>query len=381
MTGCTRSLRSLQSQTVAGALLAVLALGMISCGDPSTIAGFEPVEALVAVQVDGEDVARVASRQLPAGTAFSLLAVVRARRGEEEIYFTDADALEIDGARIEADSLRRWPEDRRGRVRWFTIEGAPPYSDWQEPGRLPHYQPVFRPEWGAGWTVPGDIRPRNRNLAFGLERLGPTAFGTARYHVRVEVYAPGSNLTPIARYASPAVVDEGAAIDPAVPSVTLTLPPPLEVPSSVFGLPQVEGIPEDEALESELSALAEAGLLFSRNWVLRGFLADAGREWQDIDWAPLDLAAPEGGARRWGDDLRAGDVLRVGSRVVFALRDVAEPTVDIEATESGDPIELKPGLVDYSDLCLDYSRGAAVRRLGDVFAGGGDVDWGRAVRR
>lgn len=379
MTGCTRSLRSLESRTVAGVLLAVLALGLVACGDPATISGFEPVEALVAVQVIGEDVARVASRQLPAGTAFSLLAVVRARRGEEEIYFTDAAALDIDGARIEADLLRRWPEDRRGRVRWFTIEGAPPYSDWQERGRLPRYQPVFRPEWGAGWTVSGDVRPRNGYLAFGLERLGPTAFGTARYHVRVEVYASGSNLTPLGRYSSPSLLDDEASVDPAAPSVTLTLPGALAAASRVFGLPQVEGVADDRRPEFE--SMAEAGLLFSRARVLHGVMTEAGREWEDLDWTPIDLAAPEGGASRWGDDVRTGDILRAGPRVVFAFRDATEiDAVDASHAED-EPIELEPGVVDYSDWCLDYSRGAAVRRLGDVFAGGGEVDWGRIAER
>lgn len=367
-----------------GVPLGALALVTAGCGDPSTVGGFEPVDAVVAVQVEGEDVARVGDRQLPAGTEFDLVVAVRARRGDDEVYFTEAEALEVDGRRLEAEELRRWPEQRRARVRWFTIEGTPPFIDWSERGRLPRYEPAFRPEWGAGWTVPGDVRPRNDNLAYGVDRLGSASFGTARYHARVEVYASGNNLTPIGRYPSPAVADDGATVDPAASSVTAVLPSPLQTASSVYGLPQVEGLPSDGELEARFKRMAGAGLLFSRNRVLRGVLAEAGRDWESIDWTPLDLAAPEAEAAVWGDGVLAGDVLRVGSRVVFAFRDALEAPAEPEEPEEPDSdaaIEIKPGVVDYSDLCLDYSRGAAVRRLGDVFAGGGEVQWGRIAER
>ena len=33
------------------------------------------------------------------------------------------------------------------------------------------------------------------------------------------------------------------------------------------------------------------------------------------------------------------------------------------------------GRLDYEDSCFDFFESAAVRRLGDVFAGGGVLDW------
>ncbi len=374
---------ALGSRVVSGAVLCLAVLS--GCSESTSVRGYEFLGSLVAIRQADDEVARTGVFQLPTGTEFELLAVVRASRGDDTVYFTDATSLEIDGSLVSSDRVRPWPEGRRSRVRWFTIEGSPPFTNWKERSEFPKYYPVFRPEWGAGWTIPGDVRPRNVNLALGTDRLGPTSFGSMRYHVRVEMYAPGSNLTPVGRYPSPAVADDGAAIDERASGVVMPLPRPSTSASAVFGLPQVEGlgvegIGEGPA-EAQFARLAEAGWVFSRAWVLRGILREAGIAWEDIDWRPIDLAAPTNGSASWGDQVLAGDLLRVGGRVVVAFRDSSVEDLVEPAEEGEPPPTAHPGIVDYSDLCLDYSRGAAVRPLGDVFAGGGDIEWGRIVER
>ena len=369
---------ALGSRVVGGAVLCLAVLS--GCGDSTSLRGYEFLDSLVAVRRAGDEVARTGVFHLPTGTRFEVLAVVRASHGDETVYFTDATSLEIGGSLVPSELLRPWPEGRRSRVRWFTIEGSPPFTDWQERSEFPKYYPVFRPEWGAGWTIPGDVRPRNVNLALGTDRLGPTSLGSARYHLRVEMYAPGSNLTPVGRYPSPAVVDDGAAIDERASGVVMTLSTPSTAASEVFGLPQVEGI-DDGPAEETFTSLAGAGLLFSRAWVLRGILREAEVAWEDIDWQPIDLAAPESGSTLWGDQVQPGDLLRVGGRVVVAFRDSRAEDIVASADDGERPLTASPGVVDYSDLCLDYSRGAAVRPLGDVFAGGGDIEWAGIAQR
>jgi len=52
-------------------------------------------------------------------------------------------------------------------------------------------------------------------------------------------------------------------------------------------------------------------------------------------------------------------LVRVGERVV------------ILAADHG-----LPGYLDRDDLCIDFDRGIAVRRLGEIFVGDGQIEWG-----
>jgi hypothetical protein len=61
----------------------------------------------------------------------------------------------------------------------------------------------------------------------------------------------------------------------------------------------------------------------------------------------------------WGKaGVAAGDLLRVGNRVVVVYRD-----------------DGTPGRLDGADLCFDYLEGPAVERLESVFSVGGLVEW------
>ena len=75
--------------------------------------------------------------------------------------------------------------------------------------------------------------------------------------------------------------------------------------------------------------------------------------WEDVPWTGVELD----GSRQWP---QPGDLLRAGPRLVMFLKD--------EGVE---------GWLDYDDLCLDFDRGAAIRRLGEIFTGQGVVEWAR----
>ncbi len=351
-----------------------------SCSQGEKVRGFEPLRAWVAVLPQGESVAQVGEINLPADTPFDLYAVLEAERDGDTVYFSQATALSFDGEPVDPAALQSWPARRHARVRWFSIEGAPPFLDWSEEGRFPGFLTAFRSEWGSGWTIPGDIRPSNPHLAYGAAVFGPNAFGTLRYHIRVETYARETDFAPSGRYVSPGVGEDGI-LEAGLTAVRLQLEPPLGAASLVFGVGQVEEIPaENLEVLSQFRLNAAAGRMFSRAYVLARTLAEAETQWPDLNWSSVDLAAIPGEVTYWraasgeganngegtSEDRRQtaafGDLLRVGDRVVFAFRD---------DTPEGNG----NGVLDYNDWCLDFSRGAAVRRFSDVFTGGGWVEW------
>ena len=92
--------------------------------------------------------------------------------------------------------------------------------------------------------------------------------------------------------------------------------------------------------------------MFSRLYLLRELLggtAAAAEEWRRLD---LQAGLP------WAGRLHTGDLIQVGARWVVLYRDAGEPD-----------------LLDADDLCFDFEHGAAIRRLGDIFSGEGEVEW------
>jgi hypothetical protein len=314
----------------------------------------ELVAAHVAVQPDTAEVARVGAVETAVGTPFRLFAVVEATDWKgRQLYYSDADTLEIDGRLIEADQLRTWDRREKVRILWFTIEGAPPYSEVADFEALDRsrYREVFQADWPQAWTVPGRIAPMAENFLPGHEdRAEPIRFGTQRFHVRIEVFGVDSELLPSKRLRSIGVSDlESGAAD--FPALTAILQWPLGSVSRVFGLPQIE--PAEGAGDEIIAALAEltkAGLVFSRVPLLRTWLATQGVGWEDLGWRPIELT----GEVPW----QSGGVVRAGSKVAF--------------TYLARGVE---GLLDRSDLCLDFDKGATVRTLGEVFVGEGLVDF------
>ena len=306
----------------------------------------KPRAAWVAVEVGDSGIARTGSVDIEAETL----------RGQT-IYYTEAQQLEIDGRMIPPEALRVWKRSTEPRILWFTVEGFKPFLEVESDPQLTEFrfQDNFRADWPRTWSIPGDLRPRGEtDLKIGTVE-GLPRFGTQRYHVRVEIFGPESEITPQLRLQSSRAEDLPTG-NQGVSRVRATLPDPLIRASRVYGLSQIE--PTSEAtpdVQEQLSQWYEEGLVFSRLLVLRDHLIRSGSSYGDLEWVAVELGLDQ----PWGDGgVAAGDLLRVGNRWVILLRD-----------------QTSPGLLDVGDLCLDLDKGARVREVGEVFTGEGLVEW------
>jgi hypothetical protein len=81
--------------------------------------------------------------------------------------------------------------------------------------------------------------------------------------------------------------------------------------------------------------------------------------YEDLKWTDVDLQ--EGPV--WSlEAVEPGDFLRVGERIAILVADRG-----------------KPGVLDRSDLCFDFIKGARVRPLDEIFVGDGLVEWARQM--
>jgi hypothetical protein len=318
----------------------------------------EPVTALVAVQARGEAAARTGRVELAPGTAFALHAVLEARgRSGERVFFTEAPALVVDGSRWDGDSLRPWPGPEKAKVLWFSVEGPRPFVKIEDASHLDGFElrEVYRSDWPRSWSIPGTVRPFRDATAAGERILAAEPFGTLCYQVKIELFGPASQLVPVATYRSTAA-SEATAEPSSFSMVVSSLGGPLELPSRVFGLPQI-ALPVD-LLRRETERLErwfEEDVAFTYLLLLRAMAERAGLSWDAVDWHGLELGA----GLPWGQGApAAGDLLRAGDRIVVLYQDRGEP-----------------GVIDYGDLCLDFLEGAAIRRLREVFSGEGLVEW------
>lgn len=318
----------------------------------------KPVAAWVAIEVEGSDVARNGRVDIVSGTPFRLHAVVEAETlSGRTIYFTEASQLELDGQPIPAEAMRPWKRSEQPRILWFTVEGYTPFvqADSMESLSGFHFKDYFRADWPRTWSIPGDLRPQaERDLKSGpIEGL--PRFGIQRYHVRVEIFGPESEIKPRIRLQSLSAADLPEQVD-AISTVVSALPEPLSGPSSVYGLSQVEPGPDSppEVLQ-QLASWFEQDLTLSRLAVLREHLGRSGLEYKDLEWVAVELGVDQ----VWGGEGAAeGDLLRVGNRWVILLQDRGIVQV-----------------LDRDDLCLDFDKGARMRLVGEVFTGEGLVEW------
>ncbi len=317
----------------------------------------EPRAAWVAIAAAGRP-AVSGPVELTVGEPFRLHAVLEARdwRGER-VFFTDAAALQIGDERIPPAALRRWDGSEETRILWFTVEGGPPYLEVGAGAELERLQfrELFRADWPQAWSVPGSVEPSRRRLEAGRYRPSIGEFGSQSYHVRIEFFGPTNTVLPrqrIRSWGAGEIVEHSDRF----PTVRLRLPGPLALPSGVFGTPQVEPTTgADGALREQLAELWQRQLAFSRLLLLRDVLERAGRSWEGLGWRAVELdAGPD-----WGPaGASPGDLLRVGERFVILVAD-----------------EGPDGRLDYADLGFDFSKGATLRRLDEVFTGEGLVEW------
>lgn len=340
----------------AGLLVAVLAFLLW----PQVRERLEPSleRAWVAIEVEGEGVARAGVAALAAGEPFRLHAVLEGRDGATPVFYTEAPRLEVGGAVVPAERLRRWDRARIARVRWFTVEGRTPYLEVASAGELASFQfeELFRADWPATWSVAGSVVPRH-----GVQRAGPEGvvpdFGTQRFHVRIELFDREESLTPALRFRSPGAA-EVLAPGHELPAVVASLPGAAGPASRAFGLtqlePAAEAPPEVAAgVAAGIADLAARGLAFSRRELLAATVSEAGADPAALAWRIVDVAA---GELAWGADVAPGDLLQSGERTVVLARDAGTP-----------------GVLDPDDLALDFARGAKLLPLSAIFTGDGGL--------
>jgi len=194
-------------------------------------AAFEPrpVRAWIAIEVAGSGVAEIGVVEVPAGSECTLHAVLEAERLDgRPVYYTEAPGLRIEGREIPSGELRRWDRETAVTIFWFTVEGVAPRvvagADFS-PDDLA-FKVSFRADWPRAWAVPAVLESSASSFAQGREQLDGGAFGTQRYHVRIEFYASSQALMPEQRFAS-----WGAEALPArsadFPTLVASLPEPL----------------------------------------------------------------------------------------------------------------------------------------------------------
>lgn len=308
--------------------------------------------AWVAIEVGESGVARVGGVRVDPGKDFTLHAVLQGTswRGEK-VYFTDASRLELPDGEVPPERLRRWGGGEETRVLWFSVEASKPFAEIGAPEELEDFEfsEFFLPEWPRTWTVSGKWSATSAGVRLprGITRL---PFGTRRFHVRIEIFGPDSKIRPLQRLESLKGSDLGVQAEH-FPTVHSSLEGVLGPPSTAFGLPQLESAAEAAPGTGEaIAAWRGQRLAFSRLAVIRSALDAAGADPESLEWAAVELT----GTVAWE---APGNLLRVGDRWVLTYEDHGEP-----------------GRLDYDDLCFDFDRGAAVRRLGDIFVGDGLVE-------
>ncbi len=314
-----------------------------------------PQRAWVAIEAPGTGGARVGGVKVDAGGDFVLHAVLEADTWQgEKVYYTEASSLVLPSGEVEPEQLRVWRGDTEVRVLWFSVEAAKPYLEVDSPEELAtlEFREFFLPDWPRTWSVSGKWGATSAGVTLprGVKHL---PFGTRRFNVRIELFGPESQIRPRQRLQSWTGAELQANLEH-FPTVFSQLGGTLGPPSAVFGLPQLELGESATAPASE--AVAEwrrEGLAFSRLAVIHDAINGAGAVPDELAWEAVELT----GEVPWE---AAGDLIRVGERWVLTYQDLG--------------VE---GRLDYEDLCFDFDKGAAVRRLGDIFVGEGLVERAR----
>jgi len=237
------------------------------------------------------------------------------------------------------------------------VEGAAPFvaTDDAEAIDAFGFRENFRADWARAWSIPGSIQPLRETAMVLPSELRPM-HGTMRYHVRVELFGRSSEIRPEARYTSLGA-DKLPSDDGRFATVTVVESGVLSTVSSVFGLTQLEG--GSEVVDGiALPEWVRRRLGFSRAAALKVTLADAGLDWGDLEWRPVDLAEPNP-----SQPFAAGALVRAGDRLVYLYRDRGAQGLD------------------YEDLCLDFEDGARILPLSDVFTGSGLVELAPLTRQ
>lgn len=314
-----------------------------------------PKRAWVAIETEGSGVATVSGVEVGAGADFELYAVLEAESWNgETVYYTEAPRLLLPEGEVEPDRLRRWTGSSEVRVLWFGVESTKPYLEVTAPDDLEkvEFKEFFLPEWPRTWSVSGKWGATSAGVVLpaGVQHL---PFGTRRFHVRIELFGPESAIRPRQRLQSWTGAELRSNLE-RFPTVFSRLGGALGPPSAVFGLPQLElSAAADADARKAVAGWRKDRLAFSRLPVIQSAIEAAGADTDELDWQAIELT----GEVAWESP---GDLVRVGDRWVLTYLDRG-----------------LEGRLDYEDLCFDFDKGAAIRRLGDIFVGEGLVERAR----
>jgi hypothetical protein len=327
---------------------------LVGCGGPR----FVPVAAHVAIELRDEGVARTGRIEVAPSTDFKIHAVLEARTEEGEVrYYSDVAGLELYGERVAPELVQSWDGPRFAQVLWLTLEAQRRYAEITSARQLEgfRFDGFARPEWGRGWIAEARMGLRSEEL-LDVHAGSDVMFGTRFLQAWVELSDQRDAILPQERFKSPG--PEVLLTDPErVTTLVIRSPGALGSAERVFGLSQLEPAPElDESTREAIRSLHDRGLAFNRIELLRDLTNDSGQPFSELDWSLVEL----GQGVRWGQDIFPGDLLRAGDRWIVVFDDT-----------QGD------GLLDASDRCLDFDRGAGVENISEVFVGEGELQLAR----
>ncbi len=309
-------------------------------------------DAWVAIEVEGTGVARVGPVEIDEGQEFTLHAVVGGtKRNGETVYYTAAERLILGDQEIPAESVQPWDRNRPVKIRWYTLEGRLPFVNLANGGISAfRFESFLRSDWPLAWSIPGAIDSANDDHLQSEDTVPRPRLGTQRYRTQLELYRFEDDLLPTQVVRSWDVEDLKEKIE-SFPTVTIASMDGAREASRWLGLTQLVPPPEPSSeLVRQIDELASHRIGFSRLTLLRDLARAAGTSFSELTWSTLDIAGEAG----WQSEAEAGDLLRVGDRVVVLFRDLGQP-----------------GIVDYQDLCFDFVQGMETRALGAVFSGEG----------
>jgi hypothetical protein len=298
------------------------------------------VEVRIVTATDADPVFREGPRRVGSGDEPAIAVALRLSYPlRSDRWLTPAERLSLDGAPVDHEPDEAWPErDRKVRVFWFTVESGNVGGTVtaERAAHLLRYRSFLANEMGHG------LRAASLPEAHNDDHLGPqpgqipVVAGTLRLYARVEVFDPEREARTL-QSASTAGAER--AVDPGYPAIhrPVQLAEGLRPEAGeLFNLPGWEVEPDEPAAWDEV-ARAAFGLRFAeaveRRLVTssRSFAAvaatggvelPAGGGATELVVDLRDGAASSGGRKlRWGEDLRAGDILVDGGHYSVLVGD------------------------------------------------------------
>jgi hypothetical protein len=146
--------------------------------------------------------------------------VVAKKKGEDKLtWFTEADALKIDGKIIDKNNIEKWDTFKWKEVRifWFKIEPVIKHKFRTEKFDLNHirYKQDFQYKWPFEWTHKLDVN------GFTEDTYPRQNVGTMRFKIRAEIKTSSVEFVEKVISAGEELVDENNIISDKVFKVTL----------------------------------------------------------------------------------------------------------------------------------------------------------------